>query len=409
MKPYYKSWKESAHNQTNCLKCHYKPGLRGLVVGKFKASARVGTYITKTYGPKPDAQVSDASCLQAGCHSKEKLFEEEVPFEKEIAPFSHLQHLGGLNQDIKLRCTSCHSHVLKGEHFSVEKSVCFTCHFDKGAKEEAETSCRSCHKLPQEKIVRQGIEIEHTQFLKYGAACESCHAEVTRGKGEVSEARCLSCHDQTGEKFRDPEFLHDTHVTERKVECFECHAEIKHGITKATGRLNPECKSCHTSQHSPQEQMYEGIGGKGVPDSPGPMFAAQVYCKGCHLPDKTSTPPVLNARLARAKGEACVKCHGEGYDQVLLSWQSMLGETISAVKVLKGQVGQLLGEKGSLSEEELNQVKKLYKEAEYNLEFVERGRGEHNLDYADSLLSKARDNFEKSLKILKKSREVNSQ
>jgi len=87
----------------------------------------------------------------------------------------------------------------------------------------------------------------------------------------------------------------------------------------------------------------------------------------------------------------------------------MLKETISEVKVLKEQVGQLLEEKGSLSAGDLNEVKKLDKEAEYNLEFVERGRGEHNPGYADSLLSKARDNFEKSLKILKKSREVKSQ
>jgi len=171
-------------------------------------------------------------------------------------------------------------------------------------------------------------------------------------------------------------------------------------LTNVAKLLDPDCKSCHTLEHSPQRQMYMGTGGEGVPDSPSPMFSDRVYCTGCHQPDGKDTPFVAGARLAQAKGEACVKCHGEGYDRMLLDWQSMLGETISEVKVLKNQAERQL-EEGGLSGESLIRARKLYQEAEYNLEFVERGRGEHNVGYADSLLSAARDNFEECLKILK--------
>jgi len=406
MKPYYESWKESAHNQTNCLKCHYEPGIKGHLVGKFKASAQLVTYVTKTYGSKPNAEVSDASCLRDGCHLKAKLFEREVPFKEQIL-FSHQQHLEGVNQDIQLRCTSCHSHIKEGEHFSVAESVCFTCHFQKGAEEKAVTSCGSCHGAPQEKIVRQGVEIEHGQFLQYGAKCETCHGDVTKGEGKVSEERCLSCHDRAGKEFRDSQFLHDTHVTERKVECFECHEEIEHGAKLVNATTSSECSQCHSRQHTVSEGMYRGTGVSGVKSQPSVMFKTKVDCNGCHLYPREEKMDGFAESVQLAKPEACDTCHGESFGQMIVpTWQSSTRDSYNKAEKRLGELkakiegGQNLG----LSETELNEVRNLYRSARNKLDFVKADGswGVHNLEYAETVLDKAKEDLEKGLRLLGK-------
>ena len=45
----------------------------------------------------------------------------------------------------------------------------------------------------------------------------------------------------------------------------------------------PDCASCHRSGHSPQQQLYAGIGGRGVDPMPSTMYLAGIHCEGCHL------------------------------------------------------------------------------------------------------------------------------
>ena len=57
---------------------------------------------------------------------------------------------------------------------------------------------------------------------------------VTLGSGRVTETKCLACHVKI-DKFNDIQYQHDVHVSKntdflaRKIECEDCHSEIKHG------------------------------------------------------------------------------------------------------------------------------------------------------------------------------------
>src|SRR3989338_11030347 len=82
MKPYYASWKESAHKEINCLMCHYEPTFKAHVQGKINGLVQVAQYLTHRYSGKPNAHVSDASCLRPGCHAKEELKYRKIIFNK---------------------------------------------------------------------------------------------------------------------------------------------------------------------------------------------------------------------------------------------------------------------------------------------------------------------------------------
>ena len=49
MKPYFASWKESSHRNVHCTECHFPPGVKGTVSGKFTAIAMVANYVTGVY------------------------------------------------------------------------------------------------------------------------------------------------------------------------------------------------------------------------------------------------------------------------------------------------------------------------------------------------------------------------
>ena len=41
MRPYYQAWKTSKHNNVECVKCHFEPGVLSTIEGKFKALSMV--------------------------------------------------------------------------------------------------------------------------------------------------------------------------------------------------------------------------------------------------------------------------------------------------------------------------------------------------------------------------------
>ena len=64
---------------------------RGKVLGLFQ----LAKYVTSTQGPRPAAEIPDASCLRSGCHET-RLLSGRVDF-KGIA-FDHGKHLGHLRR-----------------------------------------------------------------------------------------------------------------------------------------------------------------------------------------------------------------------------------------------------------------------------------------------------------------------
>ena len=90
MEPYYVSWQESEHRDVSCIKCHFPPGVGEKVRGKVLGLVQLIKYVTQTQGPRPTAEVPDASCLRSGCHET-RLLSGRVDYNG-IA-FDHGKHL----------------------------------------------------------------------------------------------------------------------------------------------------------------------------------------------------------------------------------------------------------------------------------------------------------------------------
>ncbi len=400
MKPYYDAWKTSTHNFVPCVDCHYPPGFRNKLKGKVQAISQVVKFVTRTYGTKPYAEIEDASCLQKGCHEK-RLLKGKVVFMKGII-FDHKPHLQELRRGIQLKCTSCHSQIVIGTHIAADERVCFACHFKNMIEGEKISACATCHSTPKEDIKFGDITFNHSDFVGRGIRCKKCHLEVIEGKGEVVEERCFSCH---GEPERlaligDVEFMHRNHVTDHKVECYECHTTIKHSVKTDVEPLSYRCNICHTNKHTGSKQMYMGIGGKGVPSTPSPMFLAQVDCIGCHLVPEDKGPGVaFKGQTLEATDLGCLSCHGDGYRGIFAVWKEMVESSLAETgpKLLKAKEILDRSDKGYKN---YRRAYKLYSDAKHNYDFVEYGRGVHNVDYADILLARARENSEEVISLL---------
>jgi len=390
MEPYYESWKHSSHAGVTCVDCHFEPGLLATVEGKFKAIAMVAKYITNTEGTKPWAHVSDYSCLRSGCHSRQ-LIEGEINF-GEIR-FNHRAHLVGMSIGTRLKCTSCHSQVLRDNHIAVTTTTCLLCHFkERKAGTPAGSrinDCLTCHRAPAESIALEGFAFEHRDYLRRGVDCRSCHSDVSRGAGEVPRTRCISCHNvqEDLDRYDDQEFIHATHVEAHSVSCIECHTEIEHGLQARDEHPQDNCKQCHKSTHGPSSQMYRGTGVEGVADDPSIMFRAHVACTGCHRPPFPGATAPANGATFAADPIACIDCHGPGYDGMQENWQKEFRATAPLIRKSLEELHPKLGDKHT--------ARKYYDAAAeaLSLALADRSDGVHNLGYARKLLARADENL----------------
>jgi nitrate/TMAO reductase-like tetraheme cytochrome c subunit len=396
MRPYYEAWKTSSHNFVPCVDCHYPPGFTEELTGKMQAVSQVVKYVTRTYGTKPYAEIEDTSCLQAGCHTR-RLIQGKTIFKRGII-FDHRPHLIKQKRGIQLRCTSCHSQIVQGSHMTVTEQVCFICHFKgtkAGREENPIAGCPSCHQPPTGEVKLASGTFSHEGFMGRQVPCTKCHLDAVSGEGEVAKQTCVSCHGEQErlERFEDVEFLHLTHVTKHKVECFECHAEIKHAVHTTTAPLDFSCDICHTSKHTAVKDMYRGVGGRGVPEMPDPMFLAQVDCGGCHiLPAEIGTRTDFTGTTYRASGLGCRGCHGEGYEAILEMWKAQIGEGLKSLKPLLAKAEKMVTRLKKTNPEVSRRARKLLADARYNYNFVKFGKGVHNVQYSEALLQVAREN-----------------
>ncbi len=384
MRPYYDSWATSSHNDVPCIQCHYAPGIRAEAMGKLQAANQVVKYVTGTYGLRPWAEIEDASCMRSGCHSERKL-EGEVGYGS--VRFDHSHHLGELRRGKQLRCTSCHSQIVQGDHVAVTASTCFLCHFKDRPPGEPIAGCTGCHPSPPQLESPLGFVVDHQQYVEELLSCVSCHDRVTTGSGEATKARCFICHNEPArlDQFGDTEVMHRVHLAEHNVECAQCHMPIEHRVVALAGTFALDCGSCHQGVHDAQRRMYAGIGGHGTDNAPSAMFLARVSCRGCH-----SIPTNIEGHeKVMSAGEAtCLSCHGVRYANILPSWQEELDRKVRRVESVVNGARRALG---SAPVRTRAQADSLLGLAVENLEFVRTGKGAHNVVYADELLRAAVD------------------
>jgi len=382
MKPYYESWKDSKHAQIACVECHIAPGITAEFRKKYEALSMVARYFTGTYGTNPWTEVEDAACLR--CHERRLLDGKEV-FHDVV--FNHTPHLTETRRGLRLRCTSCHSQIVQGSHISVTATTCALCHFKGQAVNTGTGRCMTCHEIPDHVVSASGVEFDHSQVRRLDLACQLCHERVVRGDGNVPRERCLTCHNQQDrlDRFKETDFLHRMHVSEHKVDCLNCHLEIEHGrVPETAAQGASECSACHGSGHNPQQDLYAGIGGRGVPRMPSPMFAAGVKCEGCHNASVAAFPAtsdMIGSHSLKANVVSCMSCHGPSYKGIYEAWQRGI---TSRVGSLKGQMNATAAAVGV-------SAGSAWDDAQHNFRLVERGKGVHNMNYALALLDKAHD------------------
>ncbi len=377
MEPYYESWLTSSHNEVRCIECHYPPGIRAEAMGKVQAANQVVKYLTRTYSEKPWAEIEDAACTREGCHLQQEL--GVVSFMG--VRFDHQAHLGELRRGKQLRCTSCHSQIVQGEHLTVTQSTCSLCHFKDQPPGQPLGGCLSCHPQPPN-VEYQGVPIDHHQIVRDLVSCVKCHADVAVGDGAAEEERCWSCHNlpERIDEFENTTYLHLTHIAENNIECQLCHTTIQHKVVALEESFELECSNCHAGAHRAQQAVFAGSGGHEVQDTPSRMYLARVSCESCHaLPGQI--PGHAGVTVA---GEAtCLSCHGVRYAGLLPQWQEAVDQRLRRVTPVVVQARRLVGPAPGVAADSLMRA------AEANLELVRVGRGAHNMPYADQLLRAA--------------------
>ena len=420
MEPYYESWENSSHSDVDCIECHYEPGAVETFGGKFKALSQLAKYITRTEGTKPWAEVSDQSCMRSGCHAVPML---EGPIAFGDVAFDHRHHLLESRRGRRLRCTSCHSQIVQGEHVSVTASVCYMCHFmpdEHGARPEDTSDCLMCHGPPSEPVMVAGRPFDHTEYAARGVSCIECHEVVLKGDGEVRRERCHSCHAEVAhiERFGETAFLHEMHVTDHKVECFECHDEIQHGLLPLeplAATSSEGCGACHFDPHDANQLLYAGTGAVGIPDRPSRMYETRVVCASCHTgrkgfltdgglvtSERAAHPHGGGSGIAAAGSVDCIHCHGTGFAGMLENWQGVVQGELERLQPLVADLGE------ELEAHEEHPARELYEEAWRNVSLVEKdgSRGAHNPLYALDALRAGAERLEAAYALLEPPREV---
>ncbi len=389
MEPYYASWQHSSHKDVPCEKCHYAPGVGGFIKAKLGGLTEVIKTVTHTESPMPHAEVLDASCLRKGCHET-RLLKGKVLFKGKYH-FDHTPHLTELRRGKQLHCTSCHSQIVQGGHISVTESVCFNCHFKGEVHErylDPVAGCTKCHSMPTETFqISADLTFQHKDFVDRGVECWKCHFDSTQGTGDVPHQVCQDCHNRPEdlEKYSDSALMHKQHVDLHKVECFQCHSIIRHGLHPQPYPTRDSCAMCHTN-HSLQADLFNGIGPDGQAVTPSVHSQANVDCVACH---EFLTPEHGKAQVGMATyevtGQACVQCHGPGAKDLVKTWtdalDSMQQGAETALTAARASVDAL-----PQNAPQRKDAEAALDRARRDLDYVEKGHGVHNPEYAFDLL-----------------------
>lgn len=396
MKPFYRSWETSSHSHVECNTCHYPPGLRSKLRAKVEGILQVGRYWTKLYlKSKPRAEIPDKACLREGCHEK-RLLEGLVKYKKIV--FDHKIHFTDLKRGKRLRCTSCHSQIVQGEHITVTESTCFICHFKESEHYPRISDCYHCHHK-EDLISEKTSRFNHSSVFDEGFECDKCHSNTIIGDGIVPRENCYKCHWKIDRlnKYDDTDLMHSTHIFSHKIECNQCHLDIQHKIVKDIEAIS-DCKTCHIDYHQAQKILFLGEGGKGISHPmPNIMLEKGLSCKGCHIFHEETGGKVIKSETFISKAEACESCHGKGFARIMKEWKISTEKKLSEIRIIYNKASDELKRTKNVQKEK---ARKLLEEAIFNIDIVERGKSVHNVEYSHELLTASYNMVVEALKVV---------
>lgn len=381
MEPYYESWRTSSHSDVSCIECHFEPGFGGKLRGKMLGLVQLAKYVTKSEGPRPAAEIPDASCLRSGCHES-RLLSGKVEFMG--MQFDHTPHLGE-RRGKELRCTSCHSQIVQGEHMAVTISTCYLCHFKDEPFNEGLAACTRCHSIPtKEYDLGGGVKFTHELAYKEGVDCSNCHADVVRGNGEVPPERCMVCHNRPGDLAlrTDTKLMHQKHVTDHKIDCLDCHLTIEHSFDEERllhASLN--CTGCHPNHHQEQVAMFKGTVTESVPVHPGGMLAARIGCRSCH---REKEEGATGAVVWKASAEVCAMCHDQKEVDQLQAFHRQLRAALPEIQAAADRAQKAL-ESANLPSQETESLRTVLQRLQRDLALLRTGNDIHNIHYASRM------------------------
>lgn len=382
MEPYYQSWQASTHRDVSCIECHFPPGFGGKVRGKLLGLVQLAKYVTQSEGPRPAAEIPDASCLRSGCHET-RLLSGRVDFHG--VPFDHAQHLGDLRRGKRLRCTSCHSQIVQGSHMTVTTTTCFLCHFKEGRFNEGLGACTRCHEIPDKKFdLGGGTVFTHQLAYERGVDCENCHGDLIRGRGEVPHERCGVCHNRQEDLARidDHVFLHQKHVTDHKIDCLDCHLSIEHSLDQQKiEHAAADCTACHPDHHRDQVNMLRGTGGKSIPPHTNGMVAVRLECRTCHHYREEGPTGTVTWK---GSIQVCGACHEAAALPSLQAYHEQWKAALAALENAAQKVEEAL-RAAVLPEPQAKDLQARLADAQHDLAFLRSANGIHNIHYASSL------------------------
>ncbi len=110
----------------------------------------------------------------------------------------------------------------------------------------------------------------------------------------------------------------------------------------------------------------------------------------CHIAPKAEDAhrTQFTGRTFEASESACISCHGKLYTGMLDTWKRTMDTMLADLKP-KLEAARTAVAEPAKDVKALTEAKRLVGEAEFNYEFVEHGRGVHNIFYAADLLQGA--------------------
>ncbi len=369
---YVQSWESSSHAAVPCRECHFPPGLGGAGRAREVGFSLLVQGMTRTGSTNAFHFTGSYSCTRSGCHAD--ILTDRGDVEWRSIHFSHRDHLSKIKRGLQPACSTCHQSLVHGSGEPVQTEACTICHFKGLSWEEDISRCRLCHqpdKLPTARY-------DHASALARGMECVGCHADINHGTGEISQDRCLACHTlgTRAEHFEDPKLVHSVHVGKEGFACTFCHEPIEHRVLPLAVNASQDCSACHRQPHVDTRELYLGVAA-GQPEAtaqPAPMAEVHVHCKGCHSSWKELSG---GGQVLSASGQACVACHGEGYDRILSQWKALLKRDLRAAR----QAVQTAVDATRRRSDE-DAARKAADAAAAKLAQVAEGHGVHNLVFA---------------------------